>query len=487
MSESIESLLGQAAQLRRAGRTMEALAAYERLLALAPYLADSWFNLALLQRKAGRPEAALTSYKQALDRGISEPEEVHLNRAVILSDDLRREAEAEAELAAALARNPRYVPALLNLGNLHEDRGRRADALTIYCRILALDPGNPEALARAAGVSIVSRPDDPMIARLRQALGRPDLPPADRAALGFGLGRALDGAGDHEAAFEAYAAANHASRLAAGPGRGRYDRAAQGAQVDALIAAFPEPWRGQPTEGARSPPIFICGMFRSGSTLLEQVLASHRRVTAGGELDLLPAMVRTALSPYPGSLAATPRERLDALARQYLDGLSATFPQADLLTDKRPDNWQHVGLIKRLFPDAKIINTVRAPLDNALSVFFLHLDHSMAYALDLMDIGHYLRQQQRLMAHWKTLYPDDVIDFDYDAFVADPRSRLEPLLGALGLDWDDNCLAFHQLDNAVKTASVWQVREPLYQRASGRSRHYERQLAPLKAWLEENP
>jgi len=487
MSESIESLLGQAAQLRRAGRTMEALAAYERLLALAPYLADSWFNLALLQRKAGRPDAALASYKQALDRGISEPEEVHLNRAVILSDDLRREAEAEAELTAALTRNPRYVPALLNLGNLHEDRGRRADALAVYGRILALAPGNPEALARAAGVTVVSRPDDPMIARLRQALGRPDLSPADRAALGFGLGRALDGAGDHEAAFEAYSAANQASRVAAGPGRGRYGRAAQEGQVNALIAAFPEPWRGPPPEGVRSPPIFICGMFRSGSTLLEQVLASHRRVTAGGELDLLPAMVRTALSPYPGSVATTPPERLDALARQYLDTLSATFPRADLLTDKRPDNWQHVGLIKRLFPDAKIINTVREPLDNALSVFFLHLDHGMAYALDLMDIGHYLRQQQRLMAHWKALYPDDVIDFDYDAFVADPRGRLEPLLGALGLDWDDNCLAFHQLDNAVKTASVWQVREPLYQRASGRSRHYERQLAPLKAWLEENP
>jgi len=145
----------------------------------------------------------------------------------------------------------------------------------------------------------------------------------------------------------------------------------------------------------------------------------------------------------------------------------------------------HVGLIKRLFPDAKIVNTVRDPLDNALSVYFLHLDHGMAYALDLLDIGHYQRQQQRLMAHWKSLYPNDILDFDYDAFVARPRPPLERLLAFLDLDWDDGCLAFHRLDNAVKTASVWQVREALYQRSSGRARHYQRQLAPLKAWLAD--
>src|SRR3990167_11140665 len=153
MSPSLESLIGQAAQLRRAGRTVEALAAYEALLAAHPNLPDSWYNLALLQRKAGRPEAALASYDQALRRGVSDPEEVRLNRAVILSDDLRREAEAEAELTAALALNPRYVPALLNLGNLHDDRGRRAEAAAAYEAILALDPNDPDALARLGGLA----------------------------------------------------------------------------------------------------------------------------------------------------------------------------------------------------------------------------------------------------------------------------------------------------------------------------------------------
>ena len=481
MSAPLESLLAQAAQLRRAGRTDAALAAYERLLAAHPDLPDSWYNLALLQRKAGRFEAALASYQQALDRGVSDPEEVHLNRAVILSDDLRREAGAEAELTAALKRNPRYVPALLNLGNLHEDRGRRAEALAAYDRVLALNPDDATALARSAGLRPATGPDDPMIVRLQRALARPGTA-EEKAGLGFALGRLLDSAARYDDAFEAYAAANAASRAGA-PGV-RYDRAAQEALVDALIAAFPEPWAGPPVAATRPPPVFICGMFRSGSTLVEQVLASHHRVTAGGELDLLPAMVRGPLTPWPGSLNTLPAGRLEALAAGYLETVATTFLQADLTTDKRPDNWLHVGLIKRLFPDAKIINTVRDPLDNALSVYFLHLDHGMAYALDLLDIGHYQRQQQRLMAHWKALYPQDIVDFDYDGFVADPRPALERLLGFLGLDWDDDCLAFHRLDNAVKTASVWQVREPLYQRSSGRRRHYERQLAPLKAWLD---
>lgn len=481
MSPSLESLIGQAAQLRRAGRTLEALAAYEALLAAHPDLPDSWYNLALLQRKAGRPEAALASYDQALRRGINDPEEVRLNRAVILSDDLRREDQAEAELNAALALNPHYVPALLNLGNLHEDRGRRADAVAAYEAILALDPNDPDALARLGGLATPSGPDDPLIGRLRGALGRHG--PAADAALGFALGRMLDAAGAYDEAFAACAAANAASRAS---GTARYDRAAMEARVDALIAAFPEPWTGPPVAGPRPPPVFVCGMFRSGSTLAEQVLASHARVTAGGELDLVPAMTRGPLAPWPESLKTVPAEALDALAADHLATLSATFPAADVLTDKRPDNLMHIGLIKRLFPDAKVVNTVRDPLDNALSVYFLHLDHGMAYALDLIDIGHYQRQQQRLMAHWKSLYPDDILTFDYDAFVTDPRVPLERLLAFLGLEWDDRCLAFHRLDNAVKTASVWQVREPLYRRSSGRARHYQRQLAPLKAWLEQS-
>jgi tetratricopeptide (TPR) repeat protein len=474
----------EALALQRAGRLAEAEAAYARLLARWPALPDCWFNLAVVQRKAGRFEAALASYAHALEHGVSKPEEVHLNRGVIYADHLRREDAAEAELAAALALNPDYVPALLNLANLDEDRGNRDAALALYERILALEPASPLALARYAGLKPGA--DDALVGRLRQALARPGAEAADKASLGFALGKVLDAAGAYDAAFAAYAAANRDSRLSAQGRVQPYDRRRQEALIDAVIAAFTPQLVAQLSPVAPDPapaPIFICGMFRSGSTLTEQVLAAHARVTAGGEIDFLPTLARTALAPFPAALARSTAAQMAGIAAQYRARLAALFPGAERITDKRPDNFLYIGLIKCLFPQARIVHTVREPLDNCLSVFFLHLDPSMAYALDLRDIGHYYAQYRRLMAHWRRLFGDAILDFDYDAFVRAPRPATQRLLDFCGLEWDEACLAFHKQRNAVKTASVWQVREPLYDRSSGRWRHYAKQVEPLREYL----
>jgi LPS sulfotransferase NodH len=228
-------------------------------------------------------------------------------------------------------------------------------------------------------------------------------------------------------------------------------------------------------------------MFRSGSTLTEQLLAGHSRVTAGGELEFLPRAVQTRLAPFPESMASLDASTSDALAHDYLRMLSESFPKAEYVTDKRPDNFLNIGLIKRLFPRAKIIHTVRDALDNCLSIYFLHLDQSKSYALDLMDIGHHYLQYLRLMAHWRTLYGGDILDVSYDELVRNPQPAVERMLGFLGLDWDERCLSVPAAGRTVKTASVWQVREPLYQRSSGRSRHYERQLRTLRDYLEWPP
>ncbi len=476
-------MLREASWLERAGRLPEAERAYQRLLARWPDLPDSWYNLARLQRMLRHFDAALASYQQALDRNVSRPEEVHLNRGVIYSDCLRRDDAAARELETALALNPVYVPALANLANLKSDLGKRDEALALYQRILAIDPGAYEALARCADLAIVAGPDDPMIGRLRHALADPRATAPDRAALGFALGRVLDACGAYAAAFDAYAAANRASRACAPAGAVLYDRRQQELLVDRLIAAFPRalPKSGPPTQGVR--PIFICGMFRSGSTLTEQVLAGHSQVTAGGEIDFVPELARTTLAPFPERMAQVTSAQLEDLAANYSAGLARLFPGSRNVTDKRPDNFLYVGLIKSLFPDAKIVHTTRDPLDTCLSVHFLHLDHGMGYALDLMDTAHYYRQYRRLMAHWKSLYGADILDFDYDTFVRDPRPAIERLLAFCGLDWEDGCTDFHRVPNAVKTASVWQVREPLYQRSSGRWRHYARQVEPLRAYL----
>jgi tetratricopeptide (TPR) repeat protein len=476
--EPAEALMALASRLRAAGRAEAAAEAYRRLLAIRPDLPDSWFNLALMERQAGRFAAALAAYDEAVRRGVSGPEEAWLNRGVIHADDLGRPDLALKDLEAALAIAPDWLPALLNLGNLHEDMGRREAAAQAYAQVLAVAPGHPVAMARAAGLARLTGPDDPVIATLRSAVSRPGQDVADRAELGFALGRALDQVGAYDEAFAAYAAANAASR-AIDPEGARYDRAGHERFIDSLIAAFPEPAAAVADAGA--PPVFICGLFRSGSTLVEQIMAGHSRVTGGGELGLVPGLAR-AVAGYPQALAGAGPEVFAQLRGLYLGGLKTARPQADVVTDKRPDNFLHIGLIKAMFPNARIVHTVREPLDVILSNWFLHLDRSMGHALDLGDLAHWHGQYVRLMRHWKTLYPD-ILDLDYDALVVEPRPAIERLLAYCGLDWEAAVLDFHKAAAPVRTASVWQVREPLYRRSSGRWRHYERHLDGVRAAL----
>jgi tetratricopeptide (TPR) repeat protein len=486
LTGTLEEWLRTASQLRLMNRVPEAIAAYERVLSRWPDLPNSWYNLGLLQRQAGRLQAALSSYRKALALGISAPEEVHLNCGVVYGD-LGEDEAVERELRTALELNPVYVPALLNLGNLCESLGRREEACDLYRRILTLQPKRYEALARLANAqpscaSGTSAGHSDLMASLREAIADPASSDAERASLGFALGRLLDDRGDYEAAFAAYRQANLESRKSAGPGFGGYDRRAHENFVEELLRAFPASSRekevfSSPARHDGPAPIFICGMFRSGSTLAERLLSSHPQVRAGGELGLIPALVNGPLRPFPASMSSVSADALARMATGYIEELRRRCAGAAYATDKRPDNFLYLGLIKRLFPRAKIVHTTREPLDNCLSVYFLHLDHSMSYALDLRNIGHYYRQYRRVMAHWRALYGEDILDFEYDSFVQGPKAAAARLFEFLGLEWQDRYLEL-PARGAVRTASVWQVRESIYQRSSGRSRHY-------RAWLEE--
>ena len=503
LTGTLEEWLQAASRLRQMNRVPEAIAAYERVLSRRPDLPNCWYNLGLLQRQAGKSQAALSSYRRALELGIAAAEEVHLNCGVIYQD-LREEAAAERELRTALRLNPRYVPALLNLANLCEDLGRRDEACDLYRQILALEPKRHEALARLANAqpsvqtpastaAAEGGPSDrdrsALAASLRQALADPLASPEDKASLGFALGRLLDDRGDYAAAFAAYRQANLDSRASAGPQFRGYDRRAQELFVEDLLRAFPGPAAEEravsnPTRQSRPAPIFICGMFRSGSTLAERLLGAHPAVWAGGELSLIPGLVNGPLRPFPASMASVSADALARMAGGYTEELRRRGAGAAYATDKRPDNFLHLGLIKKLFPEAKIVHTTREPLDNCLSVYFLHLDHAMSYALDLSDIGHYYRQYRRVMAHWRALHGKDIIDFDYDAFVRGPKAAAARLFQFLGLEWQDRYLEL-PVRGAVRTASVWQVRESIYQRSSGRSRHYREWLGELERELRE--
>lgn len=471
-----------ARRLVDAGRVAEALQAYQHLLRMHPHHADGWYEYAWLLRRTGSPERALQAYAHALAAGIEGAEEVLLNRAVILSEDLRRFEDAAAELMRALQLRPDYPPALLNLGKLQEDRGDWASATASYLALSA-QAGAPElaleALARLVQIRLPEEAHPERLQRLEAAAADPCHSAELRAGMLFALGRCHEAQGSHPQAFEYFALAN---RLVASGGPA-YVPAAIERHVDAVLAA-PGVDRAESTT-ALDPrsPLFICGMFRSGSTLLEQVLNGHPEVIAGGELSFFPRLAAGPLAEYVSGKALPPElaDRLRTDYRMQLERIAAGESGSPrFVTDKRPDNILLLALIRQLFPRSRIIITRRDPMDTGLSVFQQHLSQRQApYNSTLEAIGHYQTQVDRLTNHALRAWTPRVRIFDYDAFVREPEQELRGLLEWLELPWEPACLRFHEQLNSVATASHAQVRRPLYRDASGRWRVYSEQLKPL--------
>ncbi|NTS64858.1 sulfotransferase [Sphingomonas sp. HHU CXW] len=469
-----------AARASQSGRVDEAIAAWHRAVSIDPRRADDWFNLAYFLRVSRRFPEASAAYGEALRYGVARPEEAYVNRAVILSEHLDRPGEAIEALQAALAVEPTFLPALLNLGNLLEDHGDSEAARAAYERALAVDPVNGRALARRAAILVHTGDVSRAIDQLRPLSARVSLDPVDHAEINFALGQALDAAQDYDAAWIAFTDANR-SAAAAMPAATRYDPAAHERYIAALKRQFPLPVRAEPSE--RGASLFVCGMFRSGSTLAEQMLGRHAAITPGGELDFIPALVAGALHPYPTTLARADRRALTAVRNAYLDARDQLHPRARLVTDKRPDNFLHLGLITAIMPDAQVIHTVRDPRDTILSVFFQYFDNSVSYSNDLTQIAHWFRNYQSLMRFWQERLSIPIHQVDYDRLVHDPRAEIDAVLTSLGLPWDEQCLAPERANNLVRTASVWQVRASLHTRSSKRWQNYARHLAPLEDLL----
>lgn len=461
--------------LERRGSADAAIACYRRLLDAYPELSNTRYNLARLLKRTGHEEEALREYRDCLQRNIQHPEEVHTNISVIHSG-LHQHSQARQSLQSALALNPQYLPALFNLALLEEELGNWEQARSRYMQILEQQPHDPGALVQLANGERVSDPVDPLIRSMKRALRRDPMEDIDREKLLYALGKAYDDCGSYGRALDYYRQANQRSARRCGP----YDAAAQEQLTNRLIQGCDETWLASIAPVSQAPHIFICGMFRSGSTLVEQILAAHPAVTAGGEIDYF----QRAVTPSPDSVLATAPQQLHELGQGYTGYLARTFTGAALVSNKRPDNFLYLGLIKALFPNARILHTRRQPLDNCLSLFFQSLEAPMTYANRLPDTGHYYLQYRRLMAHWRRLLGDSMLELDYEELVAAPRNNIARALEFLQLDWYEGCLQFHQLGNRVRTASVHQVRQPIYQRSSGRWQHYAAAMAPLRDYLQ---
>jgi tetratricopeptide (TPR) repeat protein len=478
-ADRAEYALELAAVLERRGERPQAAQSYAAVIERQPTLAVARFNHACFLRRGGQLEEALREHQQALDLGIAQPEEVLSNMAAIHTQ-LRRDDVARTFLERALSANPGYIPALYNLGLLEEETGNRDGAIALFERILGQDPSYFDALIRIAHARRVARADEPVVKRLGRALRRSQLSPLVREGLHIALGKVLDDVGAHDEAFAQFQQGNRWAAARVPP----YDRQATERRTAQMLETFSTEWLARVEPVSERRLIFITGMFRSGSTLFEQVLASHPAIVAGGEIEYFgPKFARLGVS-FPEGLAQAQPDTLRSLGTGYLDYLDRTFPTGRVVTDKRPDAFALLPLMRALFPNARFVHSVRDPLDTCLSIFFEQLDSRVVYATDLENAAHYYNQYRLLMARWKALFGEVIYDAVYDEFVVDPEPTTRGLLRFLDLDWHAGCLEFQRVANRVRTASVSQVREPLYRRSSGRWRNYERHLGALRQALQ---
>jgi tetratricopeptide (TPR) repeat protein len=483
------------AVLHRQGKLPEAITLLEETVRLAPGHAQARNDLGGALLAAGEPIRAEAHLRQAvrLRPGFAE---AHSNLGLALREQGRID-EAVQSFREAVRLNPGYAGAHNNLGYTYEFHGKIDEARAEYQAALRLDPNNPRALASLSGLAAAGHYElgDDELRCIGQLVTRGDLPLDDLGRLHFALARARDRAGDEDEAFEHYRRGNELRKEYVRRRGAAYDPVARRRYVDRLIGAFTPAYfeRVAPFGLDTELPVFVVGMMRSGTSLAEQILASHPRVHGAGEL---PDLDRLALAlpqrlgtteGYPECVARLDAVVARALAEEYLQGLGRRGKGADRVVDKLPFNFIHLGVIATLFPRARIIHCRRDPVDTCLSCFFQNFGEPHPFTLDLGHLGHYYRQYERLMAHWGRVLPVPVFELNYEELTADQEGVSRRLVAFCGLEWDERCLRFHETDRPVRTASALQVRKPLYRSAVGRWKRYERHLGPLLAALRGDP
>jgi len=464
-------------------QTQEAIAAFQRALAINPDLAAAHANLARALRSIGRLEDAVVAFRRAL---ALEPDLVlaHTELATALRLQ-RRTDEAEQSCRNALQLHPECAAASVVLAELRADAGRFAEAEEFLRRATAIDPASAEAWAGLARLRRMT-PADGAWLTATQCLVEQELPPQRELLLRYAIGKYFDDVGDFEFAFSNYRRANElATECAPAHERGVLSRT-----IDLVIRSYDSRWvqRARDTVQRSARPVFIVGMLRSGTTLAEQVLASHPQVHGAGELTFWSeagaAAASSAAAAQPSAVETSDAALAD-LGDRYFEVLRQLSPDALRVVDKLPTNFLFLGLIHAALPGARIIHLRRHPIDTCLSIYFQHFEAANTYTNDLGDLAHYYGEYRRLMAHWRSVLPRDVIlDVPYEGLVADLPTWARRMLEFIGMPWDARCLDFERTARPVVTASKWQVRQKLFASSVGRWRHYERFVTPLMSLLE---
>jgi tetratricopeptide (TPR) repeat protein len=455
------------------GRLADAVALYERAIAIKPEYAEAHNNLGAALAELNRLDEAAVEYERAIALDPRYPE-AHNNLGV-LRERQGRVDEAVGLLERALTFTPDSSHAHTNLGIVFAGTGRFNDAMTHYNRAIELDPLSADAYYYRTRITTYRAGDNDVAAM--EDLAARNLPLETASNIRFALARAYELKGDYERSFAYLLDANSLKRRTV-----RYDEPEVMRSFRNIAASFSREIL-ELLEGAGDPsetPVFVLGMPRSGSTLIEQILASHPQIHGAGELIELDkaadGVLGTRNQPVRNGLDL---DALDQIARTYLASVLPTAGKTRVV-DKLPENFLRIGLIHLIFPNAKIIHTMRDPVDTCLSCFSTRFAAGQAFSYDLGELGRYYRAYVELMAHWQSVLPPGrILDVVYEDVVEDLEGQARRLIEYCGLEWDDRCLSFHQTNRIVRTASAVQVRQPLFRSSMQRWRKYEPQLAPL--------
>jgi tetratricopeptide (TPR) repeat protein len=470
----------------RIGRFADAENLLRRALELAPAFAPARANLATILYKQNRAGEAVAELDR-LETG-SEAAEAHKNLKAAALGRIGGYDEAIAIYEGVLASMPAQPKVWMSYGHVLKTVGRQADGIAAYRRALALAPGLGEVWWSLANLKTVRFTDED-VAAMRAALGTSDLAAEDRFHLHFALGKALEDQGETAASFAAYAEGNRLRRAEID-----HDPAEISAHVRRSVALFtPDVFAARDCLGCPAPdPIFILGMPRAGSTLIEQILASHPLVEGTMELPDIPAIAkrlagrkrRADPGHYPECLAELDGAALRALGEEYLEGTRIQRKtERPHFIDKMPNNWAHVGLIRLILPNAKIIDARRHPLACCFSNFKQHFARGQGFSYDLAELGTYYRDYVTAIAHFDAVQPGRVHRVFYEAMIDDPEAEVRRLLDHLELPFDPACLAFHENERAVRTASSEQVRRPINRDGLDQWCAFEPWLGPLEKAL----
>lgn len=472
--------------LRGQRRWHDAVTVMQATVASRPGTPALLCDLGSTLAEAGDTETALALHRQA---AMMEPLNflIHMGHANSLNA-AGKIPDAVPVLRRVLELAPTYIPAWLTLGWSLRGIGRFEEARACFDRALEIDPNQPEAHWNLSLLGPALEIDPAREITLRGLMQRNEMDLFQRVSAGFALGKMLDDQDRCDEAFTVLAEANRMyrdSRAAQGMG---FDPLAFSTEIDALITHFSTAgFASRRGAGVTSElPVFIVGMPRSGTTLVEQIVASHSQVYGAGEsrdianiVHALTPMIRAAGPNGQWETAAT-----QELAFSHLDRLARLGGAAMRVIDKTPDNVLNLGVIASLFPGARVIICNRDPRDNCLSHFFQLYTDGNAFAYDLAECGWRARETARLIKHWRTALPIQFLDLQYENLVQDLEGQARRLISFLGLDWEPACLDFHRNERAVATPNMWGVRQPIYNRQVDRWRLYEKHLEPLFAALE---